>query len=298
MCVLHIPLGLVLVQNPQLSTLHAQVALAIGIAGVLAGAGAGWAGAAAGYLVGADVVWRMSGAGVFHQYGKYGIAFLMGLWMLRNNRLILRTGPVLYLLALLPSVAVVVAAGGVAGRIQQPLSFNLSGPISLAVSVVFFQQAHLRREEVLRIFAVTAMPVFCVSAIAANSTMQATDLTFAASNMITSGGWGPNQVASILGMGFFFFFLLFLLVRPAFWIRAFLLCGALLLGVQCALTFSRGGPLLGRWRADGMHLLHVRDPSRAVPSGRDGDHPHCTGHLRGLAVAAGLHRRQVPGAHP
>jgi len=241
LCLLHVGLGLLLVGNPTLSTLHALVIGGLATVGILAGAGAVWAASMAAYLTGAGVLWRMTGATVFDQYAKYGLAALLGLWMLRNHRLWLRPGPIIYLVLLLPSIVILVAVGGRWGTIQRPISFNLSGPLALAVAVLFFRQATLHREDLLRILASLAMPIFAVLAIAGQATLAASKLIFGGSNLITSGGYGPNQVSSVLGLGCLCFLILFFLLRPNPAGRLFLLVGALLLGTQCALTFSRGG---------------------------------------------------------
>jgi hypothetical protein len=237
----HIALGLLVVGNPALSTAHALVVFIVGAVGVLFGAGAVWVACAVAYTTGADVLWRMTEAGVFHQYSKYAGSFLFLLWMVRNRKFRLSRGPLLYFALLVPSIAVVVAHGGREGTIQRPISFNLSGPLLLAVAVLFFRQVRLEREEVLRIAAAFVLPVIAVCTIAASSTMEATRITFMGSNMVTSGGYGPNQVSAALGLGSLFMLLLVLLVRMHLAGRALLLAGCLALAIQSALTFSRGG---------------------------------------------------------
>ena len=62
------------------------------------------------------------------------------------------------------------------------------------------------------------------------------------SNFATSGGFGPNQVSTALGMGFVVAVLLLVSVKelPAV-VRATLLIITLWLFIQTILTFSRGG---------------------------------------------------------
>jgi hypothetical protein len=122
------------------------------------------------------------------------------------------------------------------------VSFNLSGPLTLAVTTWFFSNLRPSRAEVQRLFLATLAPVFSLAIIALTRTASIEDLSFTdASNFQTSGGFGPNQVSLALGFGALLAILMAILLEENVRARAVLGLAALFLGAQSALTFSRGG---------------------------------------------------------
>jgi hypothetical protein len=84
--------------------------------------------------------------------------------------------------------------------------------------------------------------VAAIAAIASRATLTADFIEFTAeSNIVTSGGYGPNQVSSVLALGAFLG--LFLLWQSAADLKTRLLVGVAVgvFATQSALTFSRGG---------------------------------------------------------
>ena len=65
------------------------------------------------------------------------------------------------------------------------------------------------------------------------------------SNFETSGGFGPNQVSTILGLGMFVFFVLFLLYSTTKKILILNLALTVLVSYRAIVTFSRGGVFTG-----------------------------------------------------
>ncbi|MBA3465641.1 MAG: O-antigen ligase family protein [Deltaproteobacteria bacterium] len=195
----------------------------------------------AGYIAGAEVLWRMNRAGVFWEYGKYAVCVVL-IVALTRVQLRRNVGLALgYLALLLPSVILTVLA--VEGDLaRQVISFNLSGPLSLALCVVFFSNLRLSSQQLVTTFFATIAPIVAIAAISYFSTVSAADLAFnGQSNAITSGGFGPNQVSAMLGLGMLLAFLmLFGRMHPPA-MRWPLIVLGVVLGAQCALTFSRGG---------------------------------------------------------
>lgn len=239
----HLLLAILLRANPSFATAHALLTCGVAIWAVLRWSTVQIACVAA-YAAGADVLWRMTGAQVPWEISKYLIVFLCfgGLIRLgrgaRWNLLAL-----MYILALMPSIVVMMQGyrGGLR-ELAQPLSFNLSGPLSLFASVWYTSQLNLTRRDVRKLVASLIAPVIAIAAITALATSAAGNLTFTdESSSATSGGFGPNQVSLALGLGALLSFIV--AVDPE--VRAWQRWGALILvpvfGVQSALTFSRGG---------------------------------------------------------
>lgn len=212
-----------------------------------------------GYIAGSEVLWRMVHAGVFWEYGKYAcsIVLLIALTRVRtreNRRLALA-----YFGLLVPSAVLTVLALPL-DEARQQISFNLSGPLCLMLCVLFCSNVRITSQQLRTIFLITSAGIVAIAAMAYFSTMAAVDLEFnRQSNSITSGGFGPNQVSAMLGLGCLFAFLL-VLDRGLRWrLRWVFLAVAIVLATQAALTFSRGGLALAFSGILAAILYLVRD---------------------------------------
>src|SRR5690242_812341 len=138
---IHVPLGILLFNAPSLARIHALVVLAIGLWAAFRWRAEAVACVAA-YVVGAEVLWRMASAPIPWEFGKYAITLILCVALVRlGRRLVWRPLPLMYFCALLPSALIVLADRTVATRMSlMMMSFNLSGPLSLCVSVWFLSQ--------------------------------------------------------------------------------------------------------------------------------------------------------------
>lgn len=238
---IHGPLALALRQITDVPRLHALAVLGLGLWWATLGRRPALALSAVAYMAGAEVLWRMTGTGLFWEFGKYGASLILLLVFLR---LPTRRGSywaaLLYLALLAPSTVLTLQELGPA-LARDAISFNLSGPFSLAVAVLVYSSVRAAAIDLeLVVFSLLA-PTVGVLMICSYSTVVTSSITFyAESNYVTSGGFGPNQVSAVLGLGA----LLSLLValqrsRPLLhWLFLALSLGFLVQGV---LTFSRGG---------------------------------------------------------
>ena len=108
---LHAPLAVAVYMVTPLGVAHALGAFALGARWALSRQQPVWVACAAGYITGAEVLWRMAEAPVPWEFGKYAVASLLLLWLVRFRRL---AGgmPMLYLALLLPSVALTATDAG------------------------------------------------------------------------------------------------------------------------------------------------------------------------------------------
>ncbi len=260
-CLVHVPLALLVYRVNTLSTLHAVAVFAVGM---------WWALTAphqplrvayvAAYITGSEVLWRMTHSQVFWEFGKYSIVAIFLVAILRSGRL---KGPGLmfaYFALLVPSIGVLMMRTGIFGA-QKYISGNLSGPLAMMVAAWFFSRHKLSVEHVKRIFLAGAAPIIGIGAITLFAIRSATNVNFGAgSNLVSSGGFGPNQVSAALGLGALFA-LMFVLLGNTNNLLKFVMLGAMsLMAVQSALTFSRGGiyNLVGAVAFASVYLL--RDP--------------------------------------
>ncbi|BAJ64637.1 MULTISPECIES: O-antigen ligase family protein [Anaerolinea] len=237
---LHLLLGILFSQYPALSTLHAITTLVIGTLVVL-GRNYRRVLYVAAYITGAEVLWRMTGANVFWEYGKYATVFLLGLALMRLPRWRGVRMPLLYFSLLLPSIILTVLDLGLTEKARSAISFNLSGPLALAICALFFFQVRLSGEERKTILWVTIAPLLAVLAVILRTIRSVGIVAFTdESNFVTSGGFGPNQVSALVGLGALLCILLFISTRRLGerWIAGVLALTFLIFSV---LTFSRGG---------------------------------------------------------
>lgn len=244
---LHIPLGILAFQRSPVLTYHAWAVLGGGLFWVLFSRRMHpvtvlyWAG----YIAGAEVLWRLARAHVFWEFGKYATMAVIGAYLLRRvatrQPLPQWSLPLVYLAFLLPSAIFTIKESPV---VREDLSFNLSGPLSLALCAWVFAQLQANRKHLYRIAVFVVAPTVSIASAALYSTwMNRELLTFTReSNPLTSGGFGPNQVSAALGLGMIFTFILVVLTRSVR-LRLFFLFLAFWLLFQAFLTFSRGGVL-------------------------------------------------------
>jgi hypothetical protein len=237
----HIPLVLLMNQFDWLATIHAITTVLLGIFYLTQKNPPENFLYVTGYIVGAEILWRMTNANVFWEFGKYSLVLLFGLAILKW-RLNIRILPLMYFLPLLPSILITMEKYELS-RVRDAISFNLSGPFTLFIAVTFFLQIKINFVQVRTLFEMILTPIVGISGLLLFQLVNRFDtLAFTnLSNWETSGGFGPNQVSAILGLGTLLCWLIFLLKPPSERERWFIVgIGAILL-FQAFLTFSRGG---------------------------------------------------------
>src|SRR5215218_7581630 len=131
---LHAPMAIALRAMATVPRFHALGVLALGVWWATLGRRPGWAVAAAAYIAGAEILWRMTGTGLFWEFGKYSATLILLLVFMRlPARRTTYWGALLYIVLLVPSALITLQQLGPT-LAQDAISFNLSGPFSLAVA--------------------------------------------------------------------------------------------------------------------------------------------------------------------
>ncbi len=124
--------------------------------------------------------------------------------------------------------------------------FNLSGPICLSVVSIYTYGKSLTYKDFLSILNFLIYPLIAMTIYVILYRPDLRDvITNTAASAAASGGYGPNQVATVFGLGIFVLFTrLFIPYKNklVYFIMILLLCLMTLRGI---LTFSRGGILTG-----------------------------------------------------
>jgi hypothetical protein len=235
---LHAPLGLVLKERPAIGAVLALACLGLGLFFAMFDKTPRRAVLVAAYITGAEILWRMTEVPISWEFGKYAASLILIVSMVNHLNLgRLPVAPLVYGALLIPSAFL--AAD------WADISYNLSGPLGLAVATIFFSRIRLTEPHLHRILLTMISPLVGVAAIASFSTATADDLVFTTWSMKqTSGGWSPNQISGVLGLGVAVIFLCVMSRKPNK-IKICILSGvAIWFAIQSALTLSRGGLLL------------------------------------------------------
>lgn len=237
---LHAALGLAMHRLPPLATLHTFATVLAVLAISVAAKSPAAVLMCAAYVSGSEVLWRMSKSYTFHETAKYLVALLSVIGMVRLRRVRL-PGPALLYLALLLPAAIFTFYYFPLNTFRKTAMFHLSGPIAVTFCILFCANLRLVMPDLWRTVAAFIAPLCGVAAVTVvSSYLQEVRFT-TDSNFQTSGGFGPNQVASSLALGALMLTLALLLARLPWKLRALLTAMAALLVVQSTMTFSRGG---------------------------------------------------------
>ncbi len=238
----HLPLGPLLYQASFAGLLHPVGAFAVGMHyAVQKKVSLDRVALVCAYIIGSEVLWRMANIPIFWEFGKYGSAAIMIVALVRRGLLSVPALPSAYFLFLIPACFLTIVSNG-ASEARSMLSFNMSGPFLLFVSCWFFSHAKLNYVQIRRLFLAIVIPLLSVACTTLFYTVTTENIQFGTeSNEATSGGFGPNQVSSMLGFGAFAAFACFLLFRNTAKFKIYLGLAMLLLTAQSVMTFSRGG---------------------------------------------------------
>lgn len=239
--VVHVPLGLAMQANRGIATAQAAVTVILVICVLAAAKSPGPLLRVAGYVVGAEVLWRQTRAKVPWELGKYLLIVIFIVGIIRFVGRPQRAGlSILFLVALVPACAVPLVILGPLDGIE-PVSFNVGGLIALGLGAMFVSHLAGPWSSMRPVLWCLAIPIAATAALGTEAArhLAASDF-FSDSNFKATGGFGPNQVSAILGLGALC--LVLLAIRESGFIRP---CLAVLLAMwflaQGGLTFSRGG---------------------------------------------------------
>ena len=261
----HAGLAFAMWNSELVATAHALVTFGVGILWAASGRRPERVAWVAAYIVGAEVLWRMTETRIFWEFGKYATAAIFVISLLRSRRRKPLVSLFLYFALLIPSSFIVISELA-AGRARRELSFNLAGPLALAVAAWFFSNVRLTREERVRLFLAMLAPIASIAALVLSGTMNTSDVVFASgiSNEAMSGGFAPNQVSAVLGLGALLCFFVLSEERLPKGLRLLLFAGLVGLASQSALTFSRGGLYMAAGSATVASLFLMRDARSRV----------------------------------
>jgi O-antigen ligase len=244
---IHLGIGTAVFVLPLLSKVYAILIVLVGFRYVMRNKNANdEALHAAAYVIGAEVFLRMTQGNFFEQYAKYVVMALLILGMIyrgfsKNSWIYAVFG-----LLLLPGVFLSFFTLNFETDIRKAITFNIVGPITLMVCSIYCYQRKVTFKQMLNIIDMLAYPLMATLVYMFAYTPSVKDVvTNTESNFQTSGGFGPNQVSTILGLGIFLFFVKIILNsknKKTLIINAIFFIVITFRGI---VTFSRGGIIAG-----------------------------------------------------
>ena len=201
---------------------------------------------AAAYIVGSEVFLRMTDGNPLYEISKYGVMIFVFIGMYFSGFSKGAAPYWLFLLLLVPSIVISTFALDLDTNIRKAIAFNISGPVCLGIASLYTYRRKISLEETNSILLSMGLPIVTCMVYLTFYTPNVRDVvTSTQSNYETSGGYGPNQVATILGLGMFIFFSRIILDSKSKFqilVNAFI---ALNITYRGMITFSRGGMITG-----------------------------------------------------
>ena len=198
------------------------------------------------YLVGVEVFLRMTGGNFNNEYIKVSVIFFMLVGMLYSNFSINAFIYAFFLILLIPGIYLTSTVAHFDTDIKKAIVFNVSGPVCLAIAAIYMFKRKILFSDLQHILVAIGLPIITTATYLFLYNPSVKDVvTGTQSNFETSGGFGPNQVSTILGLGMFIFFtqlVLFSKSKKEMLLNSFLL---MFVSYRAIVTFSRGGVITG-----------------------------------------------------
>ena len=200
----------------------------------------------AAYFTSLDVYIKMLKVPLLNEFGKYTVIVFMILGILYKG---FSKGSFIYVFfiaLLIPGVVIGTQTLSYEADIRKAIAFNITGAACLGISAVYCFKRSITWDRLQDVFIMLLLPLI---AILVHVFLYTPDFKEAVvntdSNSATSGGYGPNQVSTILGLGMFVAFAQLFLGSPTKKLKIINGFLVMILAYRCIITFSRGGMLTG-----------------------------------------------------
>ncbi|MCG9793876.1 O-antigen ligase family protein [Flavobacterium algicola] len=201
---------------------------------------------AAAYLVGSELLLRMTNGNITYEFSKYGVMIFMLIGAIYSGMSKRSYIYWLFIVLLIPGVILSTFALDFDTDIKNAITFNISGPLCLAFTALYTYRRVFTLQQFNNLMLSLGLPIVSAMIYLIFYTPNIRDIiTGTASTYATSGGFGPNQVATYLGLGMFIFFSRVILESKSKIIVVINLIIAFNFFYRGMVTFSRGGMITG-----------------------------------------------------
>jgi hypothetical protein len=194
------------------------------------------------YIVGAEVLLRMTKGSFSYEAGKYLVIVFMTLGMFYKGLSGNAYPYFLYLILLVPSIFVASTTLSFDANFRTNIAFVLSGPVCLGISALFCYGKNISAKQMNSLLLFMLLPIIAhtVYIYFYNPSVKEV-LSGTGSNRLSSGGWGANQVSTILGLGMATMAIRLFLKSPNIGLKLLNLAIFSAISYRAVVTFSRGG---------------------------------------------------------
>ncbi|RLD26379.1 MAG: O-antigen ligase domain-containing protein [Bacteroidetes bacterium] len=194
------------------------------------------------YVATSGVFFRMTDGLYFYELHKYLLIVFVFLGVILDNT---KSNGYVYLFYVgILLLTVTLTTYNLNEEVRRMIAFNLAGPVSLGLIAFYFYKKKVSIFQLSKVLFYAILPIISLVVYLFFYAPNIKDVVIGTeSNSVTSGGFGPNQVSTILGVGIFILFSRLLLNKfkgLQSVIELILLCFMLFRGI---VTFSRGGIL-------------------------------------------------------
>jgi len=198
------------------------------------------------YVVGIEVLLRMTNGAIFYEASKYLVILFVVIGMFYDGISNKGYSYFIYLILLVPSIIVASSTIGYDANFRTNVAFVLTGPVCLGLSALYCLDRKVTYNQILDVLLYLALPIVSLTtylflyAPSIKDTLRGTQSNFAA-----SGGFGPNQVSTVLGIGMFVFCVFIFLRSKNIIITTINIILFSAVTFRAIVTFSRGGVITG-----------------------------------------------------
>ena len=188
----------------------------------------------------------MTGGSLSYEFAKYGVVVLLftgGVYSGFGKKAFPYW---IFLLLLIPGVLIGTFVLNFDTNIRTTIAFNISGPVCLGLASLYTYRRKITLSQMNSLLLCIGLPIVSTTTYLALYTPSIREIvTGTGSNYATSGGFGPNQVATFLGLGMFIFFSRIIFESKSKFILALNLIIVFNISYRGMVTFSRGGMITG-----------------------------------------------------
>lgn len=200
---------------------------------------------AAAYIMAAEVFFRMTKAYFFYETGKYLVILFMIFGLVYDGFKKNAFPYVLYILLLLPGVWIALMNLEYTSNFRNQILFNLSGPLCLAFSAIYCYGKVISQKRFLQILNIIVYPLIAMATYVFLYNPDIREvITGTASSHATSGGYGPNQVTTMFGLGAFILYTRLFIPYKNKIVHIIMIFFMIVLVYRALITFSRGGVIV------------------------------------------------------
>jgi len=194
------------------------------------------------YFVGAEIMFRITRGGISYEAGKYLVIVFVLVGTFYKGISGKGYPYFIYMMFLIPSIFVASTTLSFDANFRTNIAFVLSGPVCLGLAALFCYDKRVTFKQLSTILLNMVLPIISTTVYIFLYNPSVRDaLSGTGSNRTTSGGWGANQVSTILGLGMFIMAVRLFTKSPSLGMKILNISIFSAMTFRALVTMSRGG---------------------------------------------------------